>query len=428
MPNMRDDAYGLPVTASADTVARYDIAVHGLLGWDGSALDQFRMVTASDPGLALAHIGAGVCLFLEERFAEARAAVEAARAAAATQSDRERSHVEALALWVTGAPGDAERAMRAHLVTWPRDLVVLHRLYYVFFWQGRFPEILDMTTACLSYYEGNSFMEGLHAFALEQAGRCGEAMALAERAIGRNPRDAWAVHALAHAMFEDARFDEGVSRLPGAIDPCTHLGWFRNHLLWHLALMHLSRGEYERVSAMSRQVFERTPSSIPGDLHDAISLLWRFELAGMEVGPRWQPFVAIAGERLKRAGLLFHAAHLGMALAGGQDWATAGRQLDFLRERAPRDATGLMADVLIPLLEGIQAFAARDYAVAADRIEPLRSRIVELGGSRAQRDVFHDTLLEARFRAGQLDRAGALLAERVARRADHVWVTRRERH
>jgi hypothetical protein len=39
--------------------------------------------------------------------------------------------------------------------------------------------------------------------------------------------------------------------------------------------------------------------------------------------------------------------------------------------------------------------------------------------------VFHDTLLEACFRAGDVDRAQRLLAERVARRPDHHWVTRR---
>jgi hypothetical protein len=50
---------------------------------------------------------------------------------------------------------------------------------------------------------------------------------------------------------------------------------------------------------------------------------------------------------------------------------------------------------------------------------------VELGGSRAQRDVFHDTLLEACFRAGDAERATRLLAERVARRPDHYWVHHR---
>src|SRR5438477_1988301 len=44
--------------------------------------------------------------------------------------------------------------------------------------------------------------------------------------------DAWAVHALAHALYESADFDRGVTRLPPAIHPCRGLNWFRNHLLW----------------------------------------------------------------------------------------------------------------------------------------------------------------------------------------------------
>lgn len=43
----------------------------------------------------------------------------------------------------------------------------------------------------------------------------------------------------------------------------------------------------------------------------------------------------------------------------------------------------------------------------------------------AQRDVFHDTLLEACFRAKDMERAQRLLAERVARRPDHFWLSRR---
>ncbi|MGH7268057.1 MAG: hypothetical protein ACREMB_24835 [Candidatus Rokuibacteriota bacterium] len=72
----------------------------------------------------------------------------------------------------------------------------------------------------------------------------------------------------------------------------------------------------------------------------------------------------------------------------------------------------------------LHAFAGRDHARAIEKVEPLRRRIVELGGSRAQRDVFHDTLLEARFRAGDLARAERLLAERVARRPDAFWLAR----
>ncbi len=423
---MTTDSQGLPVTtASAPALEAYERAADGLLGWDAAALETFNAAIAYDPLLALAHAGAGVCLFLEERFAEAREAVETARRAAAAQSERERSHVEGMALLVTGKATEAEAAMRAHLATWPGDRLILQRLYFVWFWQGRFPEMLAMTSALARYHAGSTYVLGLHAFALEQAGRCDEAVRVAQAAVGRNPRDAWAIHALAHALYEMAAFDTGLRGLPPRVHPCTHLNWFRNHLFWHIALMHLAAGDYEHASTMARDIFERRPSSIPGDLHDAISLLWRLRLTGRDPGPRWAPFVAIARERMERPGLLFHFAHLAMALAAGGDWPAATRQLDTLRARAAKDRSGLAGHVLVPLIEGLHAFAGGEYRRAVERLEPLQPRIVELGGSRAQRDVFHDTLLEACFRAGDAERARRLLAERLARRPDHYWRTRR---
>jgi tetratricopeptide (TPR) repeat protein len=425
MRAMRSDAYGLPVsTTEPEALALYDRAVHALLSWHAEALPLFRAAAERDPGLALAHAGAAVCLFLEERFPETKAATEAARAAAAAQSDRERSHVAALTAWTSGQVPEAERLMRAHLATWPRDAMVLQRFYYVLFWLGRFPDMLQVTDAIRAHYPGSSFVLGMHAFALEEADRCAEAIRVAEHALAIQPDDAWAVHALAHALYESADFDAGVTRLPPAIQPCRGLNWFRNHLLWHLALIHFARGDYERAGRMGRRVFERAPSSIAGDLHDSISLLWRLELAGRPVGERWKPFAAIARERVNRMGLLFHVAHMGMALTAGGDWQTARAQVEAVKSRAAKDATGLMGDVLLPLLEGIHAFAAGDYRRTIERIEPLRPRIVELGGSRAQRDVFHDTLFEATFRAGDAERAGRYLAERLTRRRDHFWLTR----
>jgi len=419
------DRYDLPVTTgSAAALATYDRAVHGFLGWDAQALDVFRAASAEDPGLALAHAGAGLCLFLEERFDEARAAIDAARTAVGGQSARERGHVESLALLIGGKSAEAERVMGEHLEAYPRDLVVLQRLYFIWFWQGRFPERLALTTRLTRHYAGDSFVLGLHAFALEQADRCDEAVRVARAALTRNPRDAWAVHAFAHALYELAAFDTGLTRLPPAIHPCQHLGWFKNHLVWHLTLMHLSRGDYDRALRLSHTVFERAPSSIAGDLHDSISLLWRLELCGLDVRQRWQPFTVIARERLTRLGLLFHVAHVAMALVGGRDWPNAERQVTLLRERVAKDRTGLIGPVVLPLVEGVQAFGRGEYRRTIELVEPLRARIVELGGSRAQRDVFHDTLLEACFRAGDTERAQRLLAERVARRPDHQWLAR----
>src|SRR2546428_1152603 len=275
--------------------------------------------------------------------------------------------------------------------------------------------MLDLSSALTRYYPGSSFMLGLHAFALEQAGRCDEAARIAQAAIEKNPRDAWSLHALAHAIYEMAAFDTGITRLPPAIHPCTNLNWFRTHLPWHLILMRLGGGGYERASRLGRTVFEREPSSIAGDLHDSISLLWRLELFGMDVTERWRPFAAIAAERFDRPALLFHAAHLAMALAAGGDWATADRHLGGLRARAGRDRTRLTGEVLVPLVESLHAFVAGEDRQADERGEPPRGRVIGVGGGPAHRGVLHHTPHQACFPAGGTDRAERSLAERIAR-------------
>ncbi|HZI78558.1 MAG TPA: hypothetical protein VFD69_03555, partial [Vicinamibacterales bacterium] len=158
---MRTDAYGLPVsTTDPEALALYDRAVHALLSWHADALPLFRAAVERDPAFALAHAGAAICLFLEERFPETKAASDAARAAVAGQTERERSHVAAITAWTSGQVPEAERLLREHLATWPRDAMVLQRLYYVLFWLGRFPDMLQLTAAIRGHYPGSSFVLG----------------------------------------------------------------------------------------------------------------------------------------------------------------------------------------------------------------------------------------------------------------------------
>src|SRR5262249_58392976 len=81
-----------------------------------------------------------------------------------------------------------------------------------------------------------------------------------------------------------------------------------------------------------------------------------------------------------------------------------------------------------PMMEGIHAFARGEYAGAVAALAPVEERIVEVGGSHAQREVFHDTLLEAALRAGEPERATALLERRLAKRPNpgRHWMEMRE--
>ena len=111
------DAYGLPLTTeSRAAVDHYDRGVRALLGFGAEAIDDFRQAVAADPELVLAAAGLAVSLYLDEQIPAARAAMERARALgtaqAATLTDRERRHLEALELFVGGRSNDAIALMK----------------------------------------------------------------------------------------------------------------------------------------------------------------------------------------------------------------------------------------------------------------------------------------------------------------------------
>jgi tetratricopeptide (TPR) repeat protein len=415
------DAYGLAVsTASRDAVDAYDRGVRALLGFGADTIDRFRQAVDADPDFVLARAALAVALYLDEQIPAGRAEMERATAAgtgpAASLTARERRHLEALGFFVGGRSNDAITLMKEHLAEVPRDMVVMQRLYFIYFWQGRSAEMLELTTQVRPALEGDGYTLGYQAFALEESRRFDEALPLAERAVGLNPRDAWAVHAIAHVHYERGDNRRGIEALPPRIHPCDHLGYFKNHLLWHLALLHLAEGDYARGTRLFESVFGRIPIAIASDLQDSVALAWRLDLFGHPDPARWAHLGAAARRWLDLPLLLFHDLHVGMALSAAGDWTSAELQLDRLRQRSKKSRNPTLGEVVVPLMEGLHAFARGDYAQSVARIEPLESRIVEVGGSHAQREVFHDTLLAAALRGRLAERAIPLLERRLAKR------------
>ena len=417
MTGVQKDAYGLEVsTSDRAAVDAYDRGVRALLGFGADTIECFRAAVAADPDFALARAGLAVSLYLMEKIPEGRAQMELAAGVAASLPPRERRHVEALALWVAGRGNEALPLMKALLAEHPRDLLLMQRLYFIYFWQGRSAEMLELMESVRPALADDSYTLGYHAFALEENRRFDEALPLAERALALNPKNAWAVHAVAHVLYERGENDRGIDALPPKIHPCDHLGYFRNHLLWHLALLHLAEGRYERVGKMFQSVFGDIPIAIGSDLQDSVSLAWRLDLFGHPDPKRWAHLGAAARGWLDMPLLLFHDLHVGMALASSGDWTSAELQLERLRGRGKKSRNATLPEVVVPLLEGLHAFARGEYAEAVGKIDPIEGRIVEVGGSHAQREVFHDTLLAATLRADLENRASALLERRLAKR------------
>jgi tetratricopeptide (TPR) repeat protein len=118
-------------TASKEAQALYDQGLAYLHSYVWiEAARSFNAALKIDPKLALAQVGLSIAYVELNRPAEARAALDTARAAAAALSDHDRRHVEARALQMAAedAPGDAtrlaayRRALDAAIAAHPKDV------------------------------------------------------------------------------------------------------------------------------------------------------------------------------------------------------------------------------------------------------------------------------------------------------------------
>jgi hypothetical protein len=154
------------------------------------------------------------------------------------------------------------------------------------------------------------------------------------------------------------------------------------------------------------------------DQINAISLLARCEIAGVDVGDRWQDVAdhLVARARDTVQPFLTMQYLYGLARARRPQAATL---LDAVREQArsaPADRRTVWCEVALPACEGLYAYAMGDHDVAWRRLEAVAARMTEAGGSHAQRDLFEQILLDAALKSGRLISAQQMLELR--RQAD----------
>jgi hypothetical protein len=122
-----EDRYGLPLsTSSPEAASAYREGVDLMLaGWTGTA-ETLERAIALDPDFALPHIArARVHGFYQQGDLARQKAALARELVAKRGTERERSHVETLALAIEGRLPEAIAATMTHVEAWPRDALVL---------------------------------------------------------------------------------------------------------------------------------------------------------------------------------------------------------------------------------------------------------------------------------------------------------------
>jgi hypothetical protein len=405
--------------ARPETTQAVDDFIEGFLAYESRA-ERILEAADGDPGCCIANVYAGLLwMLLEAPDAAERAAKYrgAAERAAREATEREQLNAAVLRAWAADDLSEAIRISGEITDRFPRDLVMVKLLQYFEFNRGNSPAMLRVILKVLGQNEEVPYVHGMAAFAYEQCHLLNEAELAARTALGLKRKEPWAQHALAHVMLTRGRIDEGARFLEGVAGTWTGLNSFMvTHLWWHLALFKLSQGRF----ADALDIYDRrcwgVAKNYSQDQIGAVSLLARLEIAGIDVGLRWQDLGNHLAARARDVVLPFLTVQYLYGLTRARR-AEADSLLDAVRTQArtlPAEAGEVWREVALPACEGVYAYARGAYDSAWRQLGRAMPRLTEIGGSHAQRDLFDQILLDTAIKARRTVAAQQMLELRRA--------------
>jgi tetratricopeptide (TPR) repeat protein len=422
---MELDRRGLALsTGSAEAAARYRAATElFLLGLPGAS-DAFAAAAAVDPSCTEAHVGRAFAALFEGDLPTATDALRAAgvgdvgdAGAAGTSNDRARGQAALVRALSELDLAVALNQGRAHLSRYPRDELAREAVGLLLFLLGQTEEIADLYDWLAPQQDSDWSFAASWSFACHEAGRLDQSRDLGHQALAAHPDDTFAVHSLTHVAYESGQHADGLDLVRAFLGATQPIAFQQRHLQWHLALHLLATGDTD--GARSLWATAVAPDAVPatlGAVEDGASLLWRwhlYELGGWDLP--WSELGALARDVAERPVTPLPAACAAVTLAAlGDDDGLA----TLLANADGLAASGLPvpAPVLAAVAVAARASFAGAWADVADALMPVRDRFGQIGGSRAQREVFDDALLYGLIRGHRHETARALLDERLARR------------
>jgi hypothetical protein len=412
---MQRDFLGNPVSGDNDATLRIlDEFIEGFLAYETRA-ERILEASQADCASCLANVYSGMLwMLLEARAAPIRAGkyLKAAERAAPLATRREQLNVAVLRAWVNDEMALTLRLCAELSDEFPRDLVIVKIHQYLEFNRGNAPAMLKAALKAVDAGAEVPYVHGMAAFAYEQCHLLAEAETAARRALVLRHKEPWAQHAIAHVLLTRGHIDEGSQFLEGVADTWTGLNSFMlTHLWWHLALFYISQGrDADALNAYDRHCWG-VAKTYSQDQVGAVSLLARLELAGIDVGSRWED---VAGHLQSRAAdtvepFLSLQYLYGLARARRPE---ADQLLEVIREFAriaPDHRRRTWSQVALPAAEGLHAYVNHDYCRAWDQLAVAIPRLSEVGGSHAQRDLFEQIFLDAAVKGGRLIAAQQML-------------------
>jgi tetratricopeptide (TPR) repeat protein len=403
--------------SSAASLQPFEAALTSYLGARTDVMEILDGLQSTDPEMFMARVFRGYLLKLagHPQFNAALTGLVKQledQACAQALTSREHTHQQVLKFWIEDQSAAALSLLEQLLLEHPLDMLALRIAHYLHFYDGSGAAMSASTRRVLGAWPLDHphypFLQGMHAFGLEESGDYDQALALGRDAVQANSQDIWATHAVAHVYEMLGEYDQGFNWLTQ-----TEPGWkdtnnFRYHVIWHQALFCLGRGEHDKaLSIYDNQLADSVADDFYLDICNNAALLWRLEFLGVDVGQRWQPLVDTCARHCNDRELLFANLHyliplavtcapaLEPALDNLSDWA-----------QGSTDQAVLCREVGVALAQAV-AQAPQQPGAALEPLLAVKDETYRIGGSKAQRELFR---LLGRHAAIQVGR-GELLAQ-----------------
>lgn len=419
------DCRGEPTSSNnAKSIEAFDKALAQLQCYRGDPVETIDAALAEDPDFVMGHVlRAELHVSLWERSVLPEIEASLARLGELDNraNGRERAHAAAIRCWADGDwegfRGRFDRLLAEH----PRDALALQIGHLSDFYHGDRDNLRNRVARALPAWSretpGYGFVQGMLAFGQEECGDYGRAEESGRHAIELEPDDCWAQHAVAHVMEMQARQAEAIVFMESrSAHWAQEDNAFAFHNWWHTALYNLDQGKVARALELYDEKVHPAALEIQLEMLDATALLWRLHLRAIDVGERWEE-LAQTYDRIAEDGFYaFNDMHAMMSYVATGRAPSAARLLAAVEAAAGEETTnGAMTRAVgLPVLRAIEAFGRERYDEAVALLMPLRYRAHAFGGSHAQRDILHRTLLEAALRGSEAALGHALACERTA--------------
>jgi len=382
----------------------------------GNKLDRFVAVADTEESCAMLPLMAANLVFsmnTTDGHAAGLRYLGRARALGADATPRERAWLAATTAWAAGDGPAAQKIHEDMAAEWPRDLMSAKLGQLHAFNRGDAEGLLRIGERILPANAENHYAWAMHAFGLEECNRLDEAEAAARTAIEMERRDPWAHHAVAHCLEARGRMLEGVAFLESMSDTWETCNSFMyTHLWWHQALFLIDLDRTDEALALYDKRVWGVWKEFSEDQINAVSLLARLELRGVDVGDRWADLAQYLKPRLHEhySPFLDLQYLYGLARAGEQSAVTEMlASLEDRAERAKPFEREAWAEAAVPAAHGLAAHAKGDHADAARLLGQAMPHLQPIGGSIAQRSLFGAIHLDALMRAEWNDAALSIL-------------------